>query len=65
MDIAPGRRSVAKLKSEIVRLRCELAMERMEKEVQKSHLVLCVTNAGVSMRCCTEDGRRLPEVGLQ
>jgi transposase len=35
MDIAPRSRSVAELKSEIVRLRCELAMERMEKEVLK------------------------------
>ncbi|MGF6641340.1 hypothetical protein OKW39_008557 [Paraburkholderia sp. MM6662-R1] len=25
----------------------------------------CVTNADVSLRCCTEDGRRPPEVGFQ
>lgn len=25
----------------------------------------CVTNASVSLRSCTEDGRRPPEVGLQ
>ena len=25
----------------------------------------CVTNASESLRCCTEDGSRPPEVGLQ
>lgn len=25
----------------------------------------CVTNASVSLRCCTEDGSRPPEIGLQ
>ncbi|RKE38988.1 hypothetical protein B0G76_5358 [Paraburkholderia sp. BL23I1N1] len=25
----------------------------------------CVTNAGVSLRCCTRDGSRPPEIGLQ
>jgi len=25
----------------------------------------CVTNASVSSRCCTKDGSRPPEVGLQ
>lgn len=25
----------------------------------------CVTNAGGSLRCCTEDGSRPPEVGFQ
>ena len=27
--------------------------------------LVCVTNAGVSLRCCTEDGSRPPEAGLQ
>lgn len=27
--------------------------------------MVCVTNAGLSLRCCTEDGRRPPGVGLQ
>jgi hypothetical protein len=26
---------------------------------------MCVTNAGESLRCCTEDGSRPPEVGFQ
>ncbi|CAB3767337.1 hypothetical protein LMG29542_05582 [Paraburkholderia humisilvae] len=26
---------------------------------------MCVTNAGGSLRCCTEDGSRPPEVGFQ
>jgi IS5 family transposase len=27
--------------------------------------MVCVTNTGASSWCCTEDGRRSPEVGLQ
>ena len=32
---------------------------------QEGKAVVCVTNASASLRCCTEDGSRPPEVGLQ
>jgi hypothetical protein len=38
---APGSRSVAELEAEVARLRKELAVERMEKDVLKGHRVLC------------------------
>jgi len=40
---APGSRSVAELETEVARLRRELAVERMEKEVLKKATAYCVS----------------------
>ena len=34
-------------------------------ELRDTHSEGCVTNASASLRCCTKDGSRPPEVGLQ
>ena len=33
--------------------------------LRDTHSEGCVTNASASLRCCTKDGSRPPEVGLQ
>ncbi len=54
----------------------EKELQRKEKALAEAAALLilrkkprrfgrCVTNAGVSLRCCTEDGSRPPEIGLQ
>ena len=67
LDVVDSQRNVCQELGHRLTDACD-ALPKMRDGPSKSACrsrLQCVTNAGVSLRCCTRDGSRPPEIGLQ